>query len=61
MFVFTAHIVFGCLVVVLVGLDESRYGLTDPSCFWPVCKPSMVFVKNYSVGNVICQDVVVAA
>ena len=28
-----------CLVVVLVGQGESRYGLTDPSSFWPVCKP----------------------
>ena len=36
----------GCLVVVLVGREESRYRLTDPSSFWPVYKPSMVVVKK---------------
>ena len=35
-----------CLVVVLVGQEESRYGLTDPSSFWAVCKTSTVVVKK---------------
>ena len=36
----------GCLVVVLVGQEKNRYGLTDPSSFWPVCKPSTAVVEK---------------
>ena len=30
----------------LVGVEESRYGLTDPASFGPVCKPPMVVVEK---------------
>ena len=36
----------GRCLVVLVGLEESRYGLTDPASFGPVCKPPMVVAEN---------------
>ena len=29
-----------------VGLEESRYGLTDPSSFYHVCQPPMVVLKT---------------
>ena len=31
----------------VVGQEESRYALTDPSRFLPVCKPSTVIVKIF--------------
>ena len=36
-----------CLAVVLVGLEESHYGLKDPWSFCPFCKPSMVVVQKW--------------
>ena len=45
-----------CLVVALVALWTNR-----SLKFWPVCKPSMVVVKNDSAGIVVCQNVVAAA